>query len=287
MNKIGRIYKILSKFYYVKVDDKIYECMAKGKFKNIGTNLCVGDIVEIEIDKFNEEKGNIVKVHDRKNCIIRPNVSNIDKLIITLSILDPLPNLVLLDKQIINCHINNIEPIICITKIDIDKNKDYLKIKELYEKIGYKVFAISNIDKKGIENLEKELEDCFCVLSGNSGIGKSSLVNNILGYEVMQPGQISKKIKRGKQTTRHIEVFDKGNIMIADTPGFSVFEDVKIKKQDVINNFVEFNEYIGQCQYRDCAHIKEDNCAIKDSVENGEISIDRYERFVQIYNECD
>ena len=287
MIKQGRIYKILSKFYYVKVEENIYECMAKGKFKNIGTNLYVGDIVDIQIDKFTENKGNIINVHNRKNCIIRPNVANIDKLIITLSILDPIPNLVLLDKQIINCHINNIEPIICITKIDIDKNKEYLKIKELYEKIGYKVFAISNIVKQGIEKLEQELEGSFCVLSGNSGIGKSSLVNNILGYEVMQPGKISEKIKRGKQTTRHIEIFEKDNIMIADTPGFSVFEDVKITKKDVIENFIEFNEYIGMCQYRDCAHIKENNCAIKDAVENNEISIERYNRFIQIYNECD
>ncbi len=282
----GRIYKILSKFYYVKVENKMYECMAKGKFKNIGTNLCVGDIVDVEIDEFDKNKGNIINVYDRKNCIIRPNVSNVDKLIITLSIIDPIPNLVLLDKQIINCHINNIEPIICITKIDIDKNNEYLKIKDIYENIGYKVFAISNIDKKGINDLEKEIKGKFCVLSGNSGIGKSSLVNNILGYEVMLSGNISEKIKRGKQTTRHIEIFDKESIMIADTPGFSVFEDIKITKEDVIENFVEFSEYIGMCEYRDCSHIKENSCAIKDAVENNKISKDRYERFVQIYNEC-
>ena len=281
----GRIYKAVSKFYYVSCNGKTYECMAKGKFKNIGTTPFVGDIVDIQIDELDNTKGNIIKVYERKNQIVRPSVSNIDKLLIVVATKDPMPNLILLDKQLINCQINNIEPIICITKIDIDKENTE-NIEKTYKDIGYKVYTICNNNKYGVDKLIKEIKGSFCVLSGASGVGKSSLVNNILGKDVMESGDISQKIKRGKQTTRHIEIFNFDGIMIADTPGFSAFDEINIEKGSVMEYFPEINKYVGKCQYRDCMHIKEKDCAVKEAVRNGKISQERYNRYIEIYNSC-
>ncbi|MBE5821292.1 MAG: ribosome small subunit-dependent GTPase A [Clostridiales bacterium] len=282
---IGKIYKILANFYYVKVDNTVYECKAKGNFKNTKTDLAVGDNVEIEIDKFNDEKGNIIKRLDRKNYILRPSVANIDKLIIVISIKKPLPDMVLLDKQIIYALLNNIEPVICINKIDLDLKSEYLKIKETYEKIGYKVYSISTKEKTGLTEIKKEIQNSMCVLSGNSGVGKSSFVNAIFETDIMKEGKISEKISRGKHTTRHIEIFDYENCQIVDTPGFSVFDVLDIKKEELYKYYEEFNEYIDECEYRDCGHIKENRCGIKEAVNENKIDNDRYERYKLIYQE--
>lgn len=282
---IGTIYKILANFYYVKSENVIYECMAKGNFKNTKTDLMVGDSVEFEIDKFNTKKGNIIKRLDRKNYIIRPSVANIDKLLIVISIKSPIPDMILLDKQIIYALINNIEPIICINKIDKDFEREYIKIQEIYEKIGYKVYPVSAKTKEGLEELKNELQGRTCVLSGNSGVGKSSLVNAIFNTEIMKEGKISEKISRGKHTTRHIEVFDYENCRIIDTPGFSVFDVLDISKEEVYKYFEEFEEFISECEYRDCMHIKENICGIKEAVEKDKINKDRYERYKIIYQE--
>lgn len=282
---IGKIYKILANFYYVKVNSVIYECKAKGNFKNNKTDLAVGDNVEIEIDKYNDKKASIIKRLDRKNYIIRPNVSNIDKLIIVLSIKDPLPDMLLLDKQIVYALINNIKPVICITKIDKVEQNKYLELKKIYEEIGYKVYPISSKNKIGLEDIKKELKGNLCVLSGNSGVGKSSLINAIFDKEIMKEGKVSERILRGKHTTRHIEIFDYEDCKIVDTPGFSVFDVIDIKKEELYKYYEEFEKYIAMCEFRDCTHIKEQQCGIKQAIEEKKIDKGRYDRYTSIYQE--
>lgn len=279
----GKIYKILSNFYYVKVNNEIIECKAKGKFKKDLVDLYVGDNVIIE--KIDNNKGNIIEVLPRKNSLKRPSVANVDKLIILLSIKSPAPDYILLDKQIIYCLKNNIIPIICITKIDKDKNNEAEKIREIYSKIGYRVYCISSKKNIGIEELKQELHDSLCVFAGNSGVGKSTLVNTICNNNVMAEGNISKKTSRGKHTTRHVEIIQNQNYMIADTPGFSLFEINDIQKDELSIYFEEFKAYTQRCEFRDCTHIKEEKCGVKQAVNNNDISQERYNRYVTIYNE--
>lgn len=278
----GKIYKILSNFYYVKIDNNMYECKAKGRFKNDGTDILVGDNVEIEIIDNDKLKGNIVKVLKRKNFTVRPSVANLDKLIIIVSLTKPAIDYMLLDKQIIYCIKNDIKPVICINKIDNSENKEYLKIKEVYEKIGYSVYPISAKLNIGINDLKKELKDSVCVFAGVSGVGKSTLTNCICDEYLNITGGMS-KISRGKHTTRHVEIFEYDDFYIVDTPGFSVFDIEDIPKKELYMYFEEFMEYTDKCQYRDCTHIKEEKCGVKEAVENNEIDINRYERFKQLY----
>lgn len=279
----GKIYKILSNFYYVKVDDRIIECKAKGVFKKRDIDLYVGDNVLVEPTYNN--KGNIYEVLPRKNKLKRPSVANVDKLIILLSIKDPFPDLVLLDKQIIYCLKHNIEPVICITKIDKDTEKKSEQIKEIYKKIGYKVYCISSKEKIGIETFKKEIKGSLCVFAGNSGVGKSTLVNTVFNDDIMKEGNISEKTLRGKHTTRHVEIIEYDDYMIADTPGFSLFELDDITKNELFLYYEEFKRYVGNCEFRDCTHIKEEKCGVKEAVKNGSVEEERYTRYVQIYNE--
>lgn len=279
----GKICKILSNFYYVNVNNELIECKAKGRFKNDCIHLFVGDNVIVE--RTDNNKGNIIEVLPRKNKLKRPSVANVDKLIILLSIKSPSPDFLLLDKQIIYCLKNDILPVICITKIDKDKNNEREKIKELYEKIGYKVYCISCKEKIGIEDLKKELKNCLCVFAGNSGVGKSTLLNTICNKNIMEEGNVSIKTQRGKHTTRHVEITQQQDIMIADTPGFSLFEIDEIQKNELAVYFEEFKSHIPECEFRDCTHIKEQKCGIKEAVNNGEVSQERYQRYVDLYNE--
>lgn len=278
---IGKIYKILSNFNYVKVDDRIVECKAQGKVKREIEKLLVGDNVQVEL--IDNNKGNIIGVEKRKNKLLRPNVANLDKLIITVSMKSPDPDYILLDKQIIYCLFNNIIPIICLTKIDLIDKNEYLRIKSIYEKIGYKVYCISSIENIGIDSLKNELKNCVCVFSGNSGVGKSTLINNIIGKDIMDSGVISSKNQRGKHTTRHVQIIENDEMLLVDTPGFSLFE-CNIPYKDVELYYEEFNDYINNCEFKDCLHIKEEKCAVKNAVKNGFISKDRYERYITIVN---
>lgn len=279
----GIIYKILSNFYYVKIGNEIIECKAKGKFKNEETDLIVGDNVIVE--KIDNDKGNIIEVLPRKNKLKRPSVANVEKLIILMSIKSPLPDFMLLDKQLAYCVKNNIEPVICITKIDKDINNEFECIKNIYEKIGYPVYSVSAKEGIGIDSLRQELKGCLCVFAGNSGVGKSTLINAIFDKDIMLSGDVSKKTGRGKHTTRHVEIIEHDGLLITDTPGFSLFDISEIKKDELANCFEEFIPYLDKCEYRDCRHIKEENCGIKEAVLEKKISDERYKRFVEIYLE--
>ena len=279
----GIIYKILSNFYYVKIGNDIIECKAKGKFKNEATDLLVGDNVIVE--KIDNDKGNIIEVLPRKNKLKRPSVANVEKLIIVMSIKSPLPDFLLLDKQLAYCVKNNIEPVICITKIDKDVDNEFENIKDIYGKIGYPIYCVSAKECVGIDRLKEELRGCLCVFAGNSGVGKSTLINAIFSKNVMISGDVSKKTGRGKHTTRHVEIIEHEGLLITDTPGFSLFDISEIKKDELANCFEEFIPYVDKCEYRDCKHIKEKNCGIKEAVAEGKISQERYKRFLEIYLE--
>lgn len=276
----GRILKAISGFYYVESNSELFECKAKGVFRKNSINPVVGDFVEF--DKLDNKKGNIILVNLRKNEIIRPPISNIDVAVIIVAAQIPEPSLIFIDKQIVFFESIGIKPIICINKVDLEEVKN---IKDIYKKIGYVVTETSAKFDVGIQELKDMLKNKVTVLIGNSGVGKSSLINKLVGHHVMEEGFLS-KIERGKQTTRHTELIsiDK-DTYIADSPGFSMFDMSNIEKDRLEDFFIEFNEFKNTCRYRGCSHILEEECGVKDAVEKGYISKSRYDSYVTMKND--
>ena len=272
----GRIIKAISGFYYVECDDKIYECKAKGVFRKNGITPLVGDFVEFE--ELKNGKGNVLEIQDRKNALIRPPIANIDLAVIVAAVKNPDISLLFIDKQIAFLESIGVTPIICINKIDIEESK---AIERIYINIGYEVINTCAKDGTGVEELKNKLKDNVSVFIGNSGVGKSSLTNKIIGSSIMQEGELS-KIERGKQTTRHVELIKlEENTYIADSPGFSSFE---IIPDDLEKCFVEFYDYIKDCRYRGCNHVLEEECGIKYAVADGKIDKSRYENYCILKN---
>ncbi len=276
---IGKIVKGIGGFYYVKTAEKeIIECKARGIFRKENLKPYIGDDVEISVQN---GKGNIEKILDRKNLLIRPPVSNIDILVIVVAAKDPKPDLFLTDKLILNAEIAGIKPIICINKSDLDKADD---IVEIYDKAGYEVVLLSAKNEKGSENkIMPLIKGKTTAFAGLSGVGKSTLLGVITGVE-KETGEISEKIKRGKHTTRHVELIemDDGGYVL-DTPGFSSFEVTQIKAENLQDYFPEMKNHIGECRFKGCSHINEPDCVIKDLVNDGKISKSRYESYKTIY----
>ena len=281
----GIIIGNISNRYRIRTNSKIYEAYARGKFKNEEITPLVGDMVEIEItEQENNGAAIIEKIMPRKNEIKRPKMANIDQIIFIVSTKNPKPDLLMLDKQLAYVEKLKIEPIIVINKIDLEDT--YKQIHELYTKIGYKVLVTSAKENQGIEELKQELRNKISVFSGNSGVGKSSIINAIFGTDKTQEGEISQKNKKGKNTTTDTKLYElEENTYIADTPGFSSFEINEIESEELDRYFREFASEISSCEYVGCTHIKEQNCGIKDAIEKGIISSERYERFCKIYEE--
>lgn len=281
---IGRIVKGISGFYYVKCDDNVYECKARGLFRKDDIVLAVGDIVEFEI--FDKDIGNITRLFDRKNCLVRPYIANLDLLLIVVTAKEPLPNLYNTDKLISIAVNKNIEPVVLINKIDLLRDNSLF---DIYSKTGLKVIELSCITKEGIEELNLYIKGKFSAFAGVSGAGKSSLISSIDENYIVEIGSLSEKLRRGKHTTRHTEIFEtKEGALIADTPGFSAISFVKneiIFKENLENTFVEFKEYLGKCKFNGCSHISEKGCAVFDALEKGFISDSRYQSYVSMYNE--
>lgn len=282
----GIIIENISNLYKIKAQNKIYEAIARGKFKQNEITPVVGDNVEIEILDEENKKAVIEEIGERKVYIKRPKLANITQIIFVVSSKDPKPDLLMLDKQLAFAEFLKINSVIVLNKTDLDKKEEFKQIKQIYEKIGYKVIITDAKKKQGIEELKAEMKNNINAFSGNSGVGKSTLINGIFDKDITEEGEISKRNKRGKNTTTSIKLYEiDDNTYIADTPGFSTFDISEIESKDLEKYFREFKENIINCEFVGCTHIKEENCGIKMAIEEGKIDISRYNRFCKIYNE--
>ncbi len=285
----GIIIENISNLYRVKVEDNmVYEANARGKFKKEDITPVVGDFVECEIVKEDKEKDrvSIDKILDRKVYIKRPKLANISKIVLVISSKHPKPDLLMLDKQLAFAEFLGIDALIVLNKIDLDKEKEFKEIKRVYEKVGYKVLETEAKEGKGIDKLKKELYGNTNAFSGNSGVGKSTLINAIFDKDMTQEGEISKKSRRGKNTTTSTKLYEiDEKTFIADTPGFSTFDISEIESKDLASYFKDFREYVQDCEFIGCSHLKEENCGIKNAVKEGKIEQERYDRFCKIYQE--
>lgn len=263
-----------------------YEATARGKFKKDEISPVVGDFVELEIINRENKKAVIEKIQERKVYVKRPKLANITQIIFVVSSKDPKPDLLMLDKQLAFAEFLGIKSVIVLNKTDLDKQRLFKDIKKIYEQIGYKVIETEAKNQKGIDILKEELKNNINAFSGNSGVGKSTLINGIFNQDITQEGEISKKNKRGKNTTTAIKLYEiDENTYIADTPGFSTFDISEIESKDLDKYFKEFKENMKNCEFVGCTHIKEENCGIKDAIKDGKIDETRYERFCKIYDE--
>lgn len=271
VNMEGQIVKIISNSYSVKIDDEIYECKARGKFRNDKITPVVGDKCIIDC-----KNSYIIDILPRKNFLERPLIANIDMAVIVTSVKKPDLSLNLLDKLISIITINKITPVICFTKLDLLEKKELKNLKNIinyYNSIGIKVFT-----NKKVKKLCKELKNNIVVFTGQTGAGKSTLLNKISPILNLKTGEISESLGRGKHTTRHVELFEIKKMYIADTPGFSALDISKYTKEEIKNSFIEFKH--NNCKFNDCSHINEKNCDIKNKVDSGKILKSRYENYL-------
>jgi ribosome biogenesis GTPase len=283
----GKIIKGIAGFYYVHViNSGVYECKAKGIFRNQKIKPLVGDNVLIDIIDEKEKTGNITQVLERQNELIRPAVANIDQALVIFAAADPNPNLNLLDRFLIMMLEQQVNTIICFNKRDIVSEKELGLLEETYVKCGYQVVFSSTYTEDGIATLRELLMNKTTVLAGPSGVGKSSIINLLQPEANMETGNISEKIRRGKHTTRHSELFYAGeNTFVMDTPGFSSLYINEMDKDELKDFFVEFHEYEGNCRFNGCIHINEPDCAVKKALEEGKISNIRYSNYKELYEE--
>ncbi|MBP3459243.1 MAG: ribosome small subunit-dependent GTPase A [Lachnospiraceae bacterium] len=284
----GRIIKGIAGFYYVKCcDGNIYECKAKGVFRKDHRKPLVGDQVEMDVIDGKEHLGNIAKLLERKNELIRPAVANIDQALVIFAAASPEPNLGLLDRFLIQMEHNGIDTVICFNKEDLVSDEEKKRLARIYESAGYQVLFISAAKKTGIVQIEEVLKGKVTTVAGPSGVGKSTLVNCIQSETVMETGDISAKIERGKHTTRHSQLMEiDEETYIFDTPGFSSLSVSELLPEELKACFPEFAEYEDQCRFLGCAHIHEPDCGVKNALAAGKISRERYEDYVNLYAEC-
>ena len=282
----GLIIENISNLYQVKTEEGIYETTARGKFKKDEITPVVGDKVEITVTDEIQKKAVIEEIYERQVYIKRPKLANITQIVFVVSSKDPKPDLFMLDKQLAFAEYIGVNAIIVLNKTDLDQKEEFKNIKQVYSKIGYTVILTDAKQRKGIEELKQALKNNVNAFSGNSGVGKSTLINGIFNKDVTQEGEISKKNKRGKNTTTAIKLYEiDDNTYIADTPGFSTFDISEIESKELYQYFREFNTYAENCEFIGCTHIKEENCGIKQAMQEGKIDTARYERFGKIYNE--
>lgn len=288
MTKTGKIMKGIAGFYYVHVAQVgLVECHAKGIFRKEGKKPLVGDVVEIEI--LDEEKmtGSIVGILERTNRLIRPEVANVDQVLIIFAHVSPQPNLNLLNKFLIMMEMQGVPCILCFNKQDKASKEQREGLLKIYEKCGCRVITISALEGEGLASLEAVFEGKTTALAGPSGVGKSTVLNYFCPDAGMETGDISRKLERGKHTTRHSEVFYvKENTYLMDTPGFTALELLEgLEKEAVKDYFPEFYPYEGKCKFDGCHHIHEPKCAVQEAVQDGKINKIRYDGYCAIYEE--
>lgn len=269
----GKIIKIISNDYTVLSNNSNYVCKSRGKFRNANITPLVGDEVI-----FDEKNNYILEIKKRKNELLRPPVSNIDNALIITNV-KPAFNTNLLDKLLCIIEFNNIKPIICFTKLDLLSEKEFneiAKYMDYYKKIGYEVY-----DNRNILEIKKIFKNKITVLTGQSGAGKSTLLNKIDSKLNLKTDEISVALGRGKHTTRHVELLKIEGGLVADTPGFSSLDFIGMTNEDIRDNFIEFNLYKEKCKYRDCMHLNEDECGIKNNLDIIKSRYENYKNFVQ------
>ena len=283
----GQIMKGIAGFYYVDVEESgIYECKAKGIFRKEGQKPLVGDLVEIEILDEAEKTGNMTRILPRKNELIRPAVANIDQALVIFALENPTPNLTLLDRFLVMMEQQNVPTAICFNKRDL-AGEDYTDhLRSVYENCGYRVFTVSAAKEQGMQEVEAYLKGKTTVVAGPSGVGKSSITNRMQKEIQMETGEISKKLKKGKHTTRHSQMIPIDHeTYLCDTPGFSSLYTTDMEKEELKNFFPEFHPYEGKCRFLGCIHGKEPGCAVKEALEQGNISKERFENYTMFYEE--
>ena len=289
----GKIIKGIAGFYYIEThDEKIYECKAKGIFRKDNVKPLVGDNVMIDIIDEENKKGNITEILPRKNRLLRPPVANVDQAVILFAIVKPDPNYNLLDRFLIMMRQQNLPVIICFNKQDIATEEEQKELHDAYEKCGYKVLFISVKEEKGLDELKELLKGKTTTLAGPSGVGKSSLLNKLVPDADMQTGELSRKIDRGKNTTRHSELFfvselseGEDETYLFDTPGFTSLNLNDVTTDNLMQYYPEFEEFEPECRFGGCSHIAEPDCGVKNALSEGKISAVRYENYKIIYED--
>ena len=279
----GRVIKSLSGFYDVQTEKKVITCRARGSMRRTGMSPQVGDVVDISVEK---GKGMVEKIHPRKNCFVRPAVANLDLLVVFAANVNPVTEPFLIDRVAAIAGDQEVPVCICVNKCDMDPGSD---LTAIYRQAGYTVIQTSAETGAGVDELRRELEGKFCAFTGNSGVGKSSILNKLDPELHLPVGEVSEKLGRGRHTTRHVQLYAIGDALIADTPGFSSFDTDQMEvilKENLQYAFPEFGKYIGTCQFRDCSHRKEPGCAVTTALAQGDIGKSRYESYLKLYEKA-
>lgn len=275
----GLIVKGIGGFYYVDTAAGIIEAKGRGIFKKDGITLAVGDIVELEIIDEEEKKGVINSIYPRKNQFIRPPIANVDTFVVVFAAAKPKPNLILVDKFLVMAEMHGVEAVICINKSDLVSPETLAEYKAIYEDI-YPVIAVSARTGEGLDRLKEAISGKTAALAGPSGVGKSTILNALIPHANMETGSVSEKTKRGKHTTRHVEIFDaEGGGRIFDTPGFTSFEILEAEEDNLMHYYPDIDKYSGGCYYDNCRHLKEPQCAVREALEDGKIHKLRYQSY--------
>lgn len=281
----GKIVKGIAGFYYVEAGDTVYECKAKGIFRKQNIKPLVGDNVQIEVLDDREHLGSITAILPRKNTLIRPACANVEQAVLVFAIKQPQPNYGLLSRFLIEMAVAGVETVICFNKTDLADRQEQEALLQNFKDSGCRIIFASVCENNGLDELRAVLAGRTTALAGPSGVGKSSITNLLLDRQVMETGQISQKIQRGKHTTRHAELLKIAeNTFIMDTPGFTSLYNT-VEDKDVKFYFHEFEPYEGSCRFNGCVHINEPGCKVKEAVAAGTVSRLRYEAYVEIYRE--
>lgn len=282
----GKIVKALSGFYYVMKDNTVYQCRARGVFRKRKITPYVGDIVQFE--KNNEREGYILDILPRKNELLRPPIANVDQALVAVSVKEPDVSLQLLDKFLVHVEANDIDALVCFTKMDLlsdEERENFHEIAEIYRAIGYPVLLLSIKDETSVEAVKPYLKDKITVVAGQSGVGKSSLLNALDPSLQIETKAISAHLGRGRHTTRHVELISVAGGLVADTPGFSSLDLSRFQEQELSMFFPEMKRFSKDCKFRGCTHLTEPECAVKTALEAGEIAQSRYRHYEIFYHE--